>query len=104
MSENPILNTIKSIAWQLFPNYKVILFGSRARQDNMQSSDYDILLIINKTLTPSEKIPFRTQIRKELLKYRILSDILIQSEKEVQIKSQLTGHIVKTIMREGIAI
>jgi len=104
MSESQILNTIKSVAWQLFPDCKVILFGSRARQDFKKDSDYDILLIIDKTLTPSEKIPFRTQLRKNLLKYRILSEILIQSEKEVEAKSQLTGHIVKTIMREGIAI
>jgi len=104
MSESQILKTIKSVAWQLFPDCRVILFGSRARQDVKNDSDYDILLIIDKTLTPSEKIPLRTQLKKSLLKYQILSDILIQSEKEVRVKSKLTGHIVKTIMREGIAI
>jgi len=95
MSESQIFKIIKSVAWQLFPNCKVILFGSQARQDIKKDSDYDILIIIDKTLTPSEKIPFRTQLRKSLLKYQILSDILIQSEKEMKAKSQLTGHIVK---------
>ena len=104
MSENQILNIIKTIATQLFPNCKVILFGSRARQDYAFNSDYDIMLIIDKTMTPAQKIPYRSQIRKELIKYRILTDILIQSEEEVEIKRLLTGHIVKTIMREGIAI
>jgi len=104
MSENQILNTIKLVAKQIFPNCKIILFGSRARQDNDKNSDYDILLIIDKTMTPTEKIPFRTKIRKELLKYRILSDILIQSDEEVEQKSKLTGHIVRTIMKEGVVI
>jgi uncharacterized protein len=104
MTEPQILNTIKSVARETFPDCKVILFGSRAREDYDQNSDYDILLIIDKTMTPSEKIPFRGQIRKELLKYRIFSDILIQSEDEIDIKKHLPGHIIKTIMREGISI
>jgi len=104
MSENQIFSIIKSIAWQLFPNCKVILFGSRARQDNMHDSDYDILLIIDQTLKPEDKLPYCTQIRKYLLNYGVFSDILIQSDKEIEIKKQLTGHIIKTIMNEGKAI
>jgi uncharacterized protein len=103
--ENSIeLQNIKDVAWQLFPNCKVILFGSRARKDNRPDSDYDILLVIDKTIKPEEKIPLRTSIRKELLKFRILTDILIQSEEEIEEKSQLTGHIIRTAMKEGIVI
>ena len=67
-------------------------------------SDYDILVVIDKTLSSEEKMPFRTKIRKTLLSYGILSDILIQSEQEISQKKQLTGHIVKTILQEGVAI
>jgi uncharacterized protein len=104
MTKPQILNTIKSVAQQTFPDCKVILFGSRARDDYDEDSDYDILVIIEKTMAPTDKMPFKTIIRKELLKYRIFSDILIQSEKEIEIKKQLTGHIIRTIMREGLPL
>ena len=104
MSDEETLIKIKSIALQLFPGCKVILFGSRARLVHNIDSDYDILVVIDKTLSSEEKMPFRTQIRKTLLSYGILSDILIQSEQEISQKKQLTGHIVKTILQEGVAI
>jgi len=104
MSENQIINIIKSVAEKLFPNCKIILFGSRARKDNLPDSDYDIMLIIDNKLSPSQKLPLRTKIRKELLKYRIFTDVLIQSKEEVEEKKNLTGHIVKTILNEGIVI
>ncbi|MCK9424148.1 MAG: nucleotidyltransferase domain-containing protein [Bacteroidales bacterium] len=103
-SESQSLSIIKSVSNQIFPGCKVILFGSRARKDHQHFSDFDILLIVDQNLTPIEKIPFRNKIRKELLQYRILSDILIQSSEEVEIKRQLTGHIIKTIIYEGIVI
>lgn len=104
MSDSEILSKIKSTALQLFPGCKVILFGSRARKENNKNSDYDVLVVIDKVLTPEEKMPYRTQIRKSLLSYGILSDILIQSEQEIDKKIHLTGHIVKTILAEGVVL
>jgi len=104
IAESQSLSIIKTVSGQIFPGCKVILFGSRARKDHKSYSDFDILLIVDQVLAPAEKIPFRSKIRKELLKYRILADILIQSNEEVEVKRQLTGHIVKTIMREGIVV
>jgi len=99
-----ILNQIKRTARSLLPNSKIILFGSRARQDSDFDSDYDILIITDKTIAPKEKFPLRTKIRKTLLKYNILSDILIQSNEEIQIKKDLPGHIIRTILNEGILL
>ncbi len=104
ISQSQSLSIIKTVSGQVFPGCKVVLFGSRARNDHEPDSDFDILLIVDKTLTPAEKIPFRSKIRKELLKYRILADILIQCDQEIEFKSHLTGHIVKSIMREGIVL
>ncbi len=95
---------IKKVARQLFPNCQVILFGSRARKDFLPDSDFDVLIVIDTILSPEEKIPFRTQIRKELIKYNIISDVLIQSKIEIEEKKKLTGHIVKTIMNEGMVL
>lgn len=98
------LNIIKTTILQLFPTCKIVLFGSRARSDNQEDSDYDLMIILDKQMSPMEKIPYRTQIRKTLLQYGIFSDILIQSNTEVEQKKKLTGHIVKTIVNEGVEL
>lgn len=91
---------IKETARKYFPDAEVILFGSRARQVHVSDSDYDILVITHKDLTPGQKLPYKTKIRKELLKSDIRTDILIQSHKEVEVKKQLPGHIIRNIFND----
>jgi predicted nucleotidyltransferase len=84
LQSNENINIIKLIAHQYLPEAQVLLFGSRARNESRIDSDYDILLIINQTLAPKEKIPFISKIRKSLLHYEILSDVIIQSKGEIE--------------------
>jgi len=95
---------IKQIIIQFFPTCMILLFGSRARQDYTEDSDYDLLIITNKELSIQEKRKYKAKIRKLLAKEKIPVDILIQSNKEVEIKKQITGHIVKQAIKEGIQI
>jgi len=95
---------LKSLILTFFPNSNVILFGSRARKDNTIESDYDLLIITTEKLSVSVKRDFKTKIRKALFKLNILSDILIESDSEVQIKMNLPGHIVRNAMNEGVRL
>ena len=104
MTENQIIEAIKSTAHEYIPDAEVMLFGSRARKDERTDSDYDILLVTKSNLTPKEKLPLRTRIRKALLSLGIRSDILIQSKNEVDQKKDLPGHIVRRILREAILL
>ena len=104
MTKNQIIETIKSTAHEYLPESEVLLFGSRARNDEKSDSDYDILLVTETNLTPKEKLPLRTKIRKALLALGIRSDILIQSKNEVNQKKNLPGHIVRRILREAILL
>jgi predicted nucleotidyltransferase len=99
-----ILETIKSTVRGHIPDAEVSLFGSRARNTADPDSDYDILVITNKELSPKEKIPLKTAIRKDLLKSDIRTDILIQSSKEIRKKKLLPGHIIKNILKESILL
>ena len=50
-----ILNAIKEELRKVAPNAKAILFGSRARGDNDEDSDWDILILIDKAnLVPTD--------------------------------------------------
>lgn len=99
-----ISNIIKAVARKYLSDSEIMLFGSRARKDSSAESDYDILLLTERALTPKEKMPLKTAIRKELLKSGIRSDILIQSKKEADIKKQLPGHIMRTIFKEAVLL
>ncbi|NLN95813.1 MAG: nucleotidyltransferase domain-containing protein [Bacteroidales bacterium] len=103
-TNSKILKLIKETACKHLPNAEVFLFGSRAREDATTESDYDILVLTSIDLSPKEKLPIKTNIRKELLKDGIRSDILIQSKNEIKKKRNLPGHIIKSILNEAVLI
>ena len=100
--DDPIVELIKKTAHEYLPDAEVLLFGSHARNEASSESDYDILLITKNDLSPKEKLPIRTRIRKSLLMIGIRCDILIQSRLEVDKKKRLPGHIVRKILREAV--
>lgn len=103
-NNDQIVDVIKKTAHEYLPDAEVLLFGSHARNEASPESDYDILLITKTELSPKEKLPLRTKIRKSLLLIGIRSDILIQSNLEVDKKKKLPGHILRKILREAILL
>jgi predicted nucleotidyltransferase len=103
-NKQKILQSIKVTVEQFIPGADARLFGSRARNDFDSDSDYDILVITDEEFSPNEKLPIKTAIRKELLKAGIRSDIMIQSKKEIEVKKNLPGHIIRNILKEAIML
>ena len=89
---------IKEITNNCLPDADIMLFGSRAMNTAGDESDYDVLIITSQVLAPNEKTPIRTQIRKDLLKIGIRSDIQIQSKVEIEKKKNLPGHLIRNII------
>lgn len=104
MTNDQIVEAIKTTVREYLPDAEVLLFGSRARKDENSDSDYDILLITKTVPKPKAKLLLRTRIRKALLLEGIRSDILIQSKSEVELKKNLPGHIVRRILSEAIVL
>lgn len=105
MVAKSIQDTIKSTVHSLLPDARVLLFGSMARGDANADSDYDVLVIIPKTLLPREKIRNITRIQTALV-YALDApfDVLLNSEEEVQEKQTLTSHIIRTALTEGVEL
>jgi uncharacterized protein len=103
-NNDQIIELIKKTAHEYLPDAEVLLFGSHARNEASSESDYDILIISKTELSPKEKLPLRTKIRKSLLLLGIRSDVLIQSSLEVDKKKKLPGHILRKILREAILL
>jgi predicted nucleotidyltransferase len=104
MEKDENLEIIKKIANEAIPGCRVLLFGSRARNTNQEQSDYDIIIVINQEWTPNQKMPYRTAIREKLSKFHIYADVLVQSENEIKVKSKLIGHVIRSAMKDAIAL
>jgi len=98
------LSIIRETANKIIPNSKIVLFGSRARRDNSSDSDYDFLIITQETIDIRKKRTLQSIIRKELAFLKIPADILIQSEEEINSKIEITSHILKQVIKEGVFI
>lgn len=98
------LEKIKAVVQGLIPDSRVILFGSRARNTHDERSDYDIMVVTEKDFIPTTKKHLRSKIRVALAEFLIPADVLINSEHEMFQKKQLPGHIVKTILNEGVVL
>jgi predicted nucleotidyltransferase len=98
------LSVIREITHKFLPESKVLLFGSRARKDYNPESDYDFLVITSKPIEIRERRILKSMIRKELARFKIPADILIQSEEEVNLKKEITGHILKQVIKEGVVL
>jgi len=100
-----IRHTIKSIVNSFLPNAQVLLFGSRARGESTVDSDYDLLVITKEMFEPRAKMNWESKIRKALVnELNLPFDVIIQSEKEVSEKKNLSGHIVYYAMKEAVEI
>lgn len=86
-------------------NYKeIILFGSRARGDYSEKSDYDILIVMKNNLTIREKMELSSLLRKKLAKEEIDADIVIKSKEELNYYRTKIGSVVREVLKEGIRL
>jgi len=67
-NENHIINLIRSKIYQKNPNAEVVLFGSHARGDAHNDSDWDILILLN-SMTVDRKT--EKEYREELFEIEI---------------------------------
>lgn len=67
-SNTELLNRCKQIVLEILPDAEIILYGSRARGDAAEDSDFDLLILVN------EPVHWKTE--------RILGDLLYNLELE----------------------
>ena len=99
--KNEILKCLEQIGVKA---EKVILFGSRARGDHSRGSDYDFLIITEKTYPIKEKMAISQSVNRALASLLIPSDIIIKSSEEAEaLKSQI-GTVTREALKEGVEI
>lgn len=102
--KDKILGQIRSAVLELLPGSEIILFGSRARNDADDNSDYDLLVICESSLLPADRLKYQALIRKKLALENILADIILHSRSDAEVKRKLHGHIVRSALKEGVSV
>ena len=100
-SDSPILKSIVSRITETVQPDKIILFGSRARGDARNSSDFDIMVI-------KKDVPHRRRLAQEI--HRLLHgipagvDIIVETPEHLKKVQNRPGLVYETIFSEGIVI
>ncbi len=100
-------DNVKKIILQVVSqyNYKsIILFGSRAREDYKQDSDYDLLIIMQDNLAIQELRTVQREIRKELALNGIDADVLVKTEMIINDYKNKKGNVIYSALKEGVLL
>jgi predicted nucleotidyltransferase len=100
---------IKKIINQVFEEKgikveRIILFGSRARGDFRENSDWDLLIIVSNELDLKDKRKISKEIRIKLAEIFIPCDVLIKSASETEYYSNFIGTTTREALKEGVEI
>ncbi|MBM3436650.1 MAG: nucleotidyltransferase domain-containing protein [Bacteroidetes bacterium] len=102
--QNKTLDQIKRVAIRVIPDSTLYLFGSRAKSNFDTNSDFDILIVTQTNYSLKEKAELKSKIRKSLAALRIPVDILINSQAERNVNQSLHGHIIRSLVKEMVAL
>ena len=83
---------------------RIILFGSRARGDYNEYSDWDFFVVVNRELSRDDWKKVRSNIRKEMWRNRIQADVIIKSEGLYEHQKKDTGFLSYYVNKDGIAV
>jgi len=81
---------------------QVYLFGSQARGDDGEESDYDLLVIVKKSSAAGYE---RAQAAFRLLwGVPVSKDVIVLTTEEFERKRDVPGTLPETVLREGVLV
>lgn len=83
---------------------RVFLFGSRARGDFRDKSDWDFYVIIAEELGFPERAMVASKIRWRLAHADFTADVFVQSSANVQARRNNPGFLAYYVLKEGIPL
>jgi predicted nucleotidyltransferase len=99
MSQDPVLDEIgRRLADAAPPRSRVLLFGSRARNEAAPASDVDLLVIEPAVDDPMQE---SVRLRRTLRGLGVPIDVIVIDEREAQRRGAVRGTVVERALRDG---
>jgi len=99
------INSIKFTVHTFLPEAQVLLFGSRAKGQNTERSDYDLLIITQRTYEPRENMHWESKISKALIaSLRAPFDVIVQSNEDIALKGNSKGSILYYALKDAVEL
>ncbi len=107
LEKDPILRRIVEVIVKEIDPDRIVLFGSRARGDYNEGSDYDIL-VLKEGIRPEERRPLQRKIRRALWKEDIYSsaavDVIVQNTRRYEDLKERWDLIYYDADKEGVIL
>lgn len=103
VEKTKILSRIKNSIQELDKDAEVILFGSQARGDAKEESDWDLLILVPHPTNLQEEQIFRHKLFELELQYGVAISTMVKSKEEWNEKFSITP-LYQNISREGVEI
>ncbi len=84
--------------------FRILLFGSRAKDEHKEDSDWDFYVIVDKDLDHKEKWEIILKIKRKLAELEIPNDIIINPVSWVEKYQNDVGRITYYALKEGVEI
>ncbi len=98
-----LLIHIKNAIEAIEPKAEIILYGSRARGDAKETSDWDLLILVPFEAGLEDEQKFRHRLFDLELQYGQAISTMVKSKREWETKFCVTP-LYKNILREGVAL
>ncbi|MDR3268304.1 MAG: nucleotidyltransferase domain-containing protein [Tannerella sp.] len=103
MDKQQILEHIRTLKRDIMPNEKLILFGSQARGDEREDSDWDLLVLLNKpTLSADDDDNYGYPFAEMGWKYGVYLSTKVYTVSEWEKRSP--SPFYKNVQHDGIEI
>jgi uncharacterized protein len=104
MTPDQIAEAVDQIAQAVQPE-RIVLFGSRDREDARPDSDLDLLVVSRDPFTPHHKrLDELRRIRQALRSFPLLVDVLLYSRDEIEDWRQSPNHVIAQSLRDSVTL
>lgn len=87
-----------------FDPLRVVLFGSRARGDDREDSDVDLLVVVRDPLTARERRELTIAMRVAVRGSGLPKDILVTTPAGIEASRAQAATVIGPALREGVVL